>query len=284
VQPEPDAVAGALRRLEDRALREHLGAHAPARAQAICDPARRFPELVAAFGSARATHPPDATERAAMSQGASGAPIGELVERFVRASGPRFGTLVDVGCGRGAMATRLDGAYERYVGCDLVSYDGFPHAPNVDFVSADLNRAPFPLADGSADIVISVETIEHLENPRAFVRELVRIVRPGGRVVVTTPNQLSWLSMLTLLTKQQHNAFQEAPGLYPSHITALLEEDLVRIARECGLESIEIHHPGKGRIPMTSRSWPEWLPLNGRRFSDNVMLTAVKPSSEAAPR
>jgi 2-polyprenyl-3-methyl-5-hydroxy-6-metoxy-1,4-benzoquinol methylase len=178
------------------------------------------------------------------------------------------------------MATRLDGVYERYVGCDLVAYEGFPRAANVGFVQADLNRAPFPLADASADIVISVETIEHLENPRAFIRELVRIVRPGGRVVVTTPNQLSWLSMLTLLTKQQHNAFQEVPGLYPSHITALLEEDLCRIARECGLENIAIHHPGGGRIPMTSRSWPKWQPFRGRRFSDNVMLTAIRPGSE----
>ena len=72
------------------------------------------------------------------------------------------------------------------------------------------------LPDGCADAVVAVETIEHVENPRAFVRELTRLARPGGLVVVTTPNQLSLLSLLTLVTKGQFNAFEEAPGLYPA--------------------------------------------------------------------
>jgi 2-polyprenyl-3-methyl-5-hydroxy-6-metoxy-1,4-benzoquinol methylase len=122
-----------------------------------------------------------------------------------------------------------------------------------------------------------VETIEHLENPRAFVRELARLAKPGGTVLVTTPNQLSLLSKLTLLTRNQFNAFQEAPGLYPAHITALLEVDLRRIARETGLEGVEVHYSGFGRIPFTARHWPR--PLQGRAFSDNVALLARRPRS-----
>lgn len=75
--------------------------------------------------------------------------------------------------------------------------------------------------------------IEHLENPRAFIRVLVRLTKPGGWVFVTTPNQLSLLSQMTLMLKNQFNAFQEAPSLYPAHITALLEIDLIRITTEC---------------------------------------------------
>jgi glycosyltransferase involved in cell wall biosynthesis len=276
--PEPDAVATAVTRLmNDVAWRDRLGTNAPVRAKAICDPARRFPEIVAAFGSARAAPQVEVGARAAMSLGGSGAAIGDLVERVVRSSGGHFGTLVDVGCGRGSMAGRLRDRFDRYVGCDLVAYDGFPDGAWAKRVQADLNRTPLPLSDSCADLVVSVETIEHLENPRAFVRELARIVRPAGRVVLTTPNQLSLLNKLTLLTRNQHNAFQEAPGLYPSHITALLEEDLRRIARECGLERVEIHYPGGGRVPLTGRSWPHWIGLAGRGFSDNVLLTAVRP-------
>jgi len=275
--PEPDSVAAALRGLmDDRARLERLSARGPIRAKEVCDPTRRFPELVAAFAAARAAHV-DPKGRAAMSLGASGASIGALVERVVRASGEHFATVVDIGCGQGSMAGRLRDVFDRYVGCDLVAYDGFPDASWARLVQADLNRHPLPLADSCADLVVSVETIEHLENPRAFVRELARIVRPGGRVVLTTPNQLSWLNVMTLVTKNQHNAFQEAPGLYPSHITALLEQDLRRIASECGLENIEIHYPGAGRVPLTSRSWPDWPVLRGRRFSDNVLLTALRP-------
>ena len=277
VAPRAPAVAGALKRLMDEpSLVARLGADGPSRAEALCNPAVRFPELVGAYAAARGNRL-DSHERAAMSGGSSGPEIGDLVARVVRSKGERFGIIVDVGCGQGALADKLQGTFDRYVGCDLVAYEGFPKTYGADFVATDLNRHPYPFSDAFADLVCAVETIEHLENPRAFVRELTRIVRPGGRVIVTTPNQLSLLSRLTLVTKNQFNAFQEAPGLYPSHITALLEEDLQRIARECGLEDLEVHYPGGGRVPFTARSWPGRLGFEGRWFSDNVLLTAVRP-------
>jgi len=111
------------------------------------------------------------------------------------------------------------------------------------------------LPDGFADIVCSVETIEHLENPRAFVRELVRLVKPNGLVMVTTPNQLSLLSKLTLLIKNEFNAFQSSPDCYPTHITALLEIALIRIFQECGLNEIKVDYSNQGRIPFTDKNW-----------------------------
>ena len=71
------------------------------------------------------------------------------------------------------------------------------------------------------------------------MRQLTRVVKPGGVVIVTTPNQLSLLSKMTLVLKNQFNAFQS--GSYPAHLTALLEIDLVRMARECGLAEPVIH-------------------------------------------
>jgi hypothetical protein len=96
--------------------------------------------------------------------------------------------------------------------------------------------------------------------------------------VVTTPNQLSLLSKLTLVLKNQFNAFQEAPGLYPAHLTALLEVDLLRIARECGLADPTIRHTDSGRIPFTPWHWPRGF--RGRAFSDNVLLAALKQRHE----
>jgi 2-polyprenyl-3-methyl-5-hydroxy-6-metoxy-1,4-benzoquinol methylase len=182
------------------------------------------------------------------------------------------GTLVDVGCGQGAFRTASRHLVDRYIGVDIIQYEGFP--PDATFVSANLDRGQLPLEDGSADAVVSIETIEHLENPRAFMRELARLVRPGGVVVVTTPNQLSLLSLVTLFVKGQFNAFQEAPGLYPAHITALLPVDLTRMARECGLEDPAIRYTNIGRIPLTAFRWPGWM--RGQRFSDNLMLVARK--------
>jgi hypothetical protein len=93
-------------------------------------------------------------------------------------------------------------------------------------------------------------------------------------VVVTTPNQASWLSKLTFCVKSQFNAFQVAPGLYPAHRTALLPIDLVRIARESGLTQIQLDYTNSGRVPGTNLHWPAWL--KGRRFSDNVIVSAIK--------
>jgi SAM-dependent methyltransferase len=167
--------------------------------------------------------------------------------------------------------------FARYIGCDLVLYPGFPKGDWATFAQADLNYPPYPLPAGEADVATAVEVIEHLENPRAFVRELVRLVRPGGLLVITTPNQLSLLSKLTLCLKNQFNQFQEAPGLYPTHITALLEVDLRRIAAECGLVDVEVHPTNQGRIPRTRRHWPAQLGFGGRWFSDNIVLRARKP-------
>lgn len=223
-----------------------------------------------------------ASARAALSLGISNAPIYRLVARVLRESGGPVGTLVDVGCGRGGLAAVLTGLFERYVGCDLVAYEGFPQAPWARFVQADLNQTPFPLEPGSADAVVSTETIEHLENPRAFMRELVRLVKPGGRVVITTPNQLSLLSKLTLVVKNEFNAFQRGEGLYPAHITALVEQDLRNIAAECGLERVEIHYTDSGRMPFSRHHWPARLGLRGRWFSDNVLLVGWKSAGASS--
>jgi 2-polyprenyl-3-methyl-5-hydroxy-6-metoxy-1,4-benzoquinol methylase len=119
--------------------------------------------------------------------------------------------------------------------------------------------------------VVSVETIEHLENPRAFLRELARIARPGAPVIVTTPNQLSALSLLTLVTRQRFASFQDVH--YPAHRTALLEVDLRRIAAEIGLRDVVVRYTLAGRIVFTARHYPGWLArLAPRLSSDTVVL------------
>ncbi len=84
-------------------------------------------------------------------------------------------------------------------------------------------------------------------------------------------------SKLTLVLKNQFSAFQEAPGLYPAHIRALLEIDLIRIAKECGLSDINTDYSNQGRIPFTPWHWPTKLGFRGRTFSDNICLLGRKP-------
>jgi SAM-dependent methyltransferase len=222
---------------------------------------------------------PAVVSRALESGGASAVAIHAMVRRALGSRGLVPGVLLDVGCGGGELRTTLLGLHERYVGADVVRHEGFPAGE--EFVLVDLDRGRVDLPDGAADVVACVETIEHVENPRALLRELTRLTRPGGWLFVTTPNQLSAAAKLSLLLRNQYPAFVEAPGLYPAHISALLEVDLLRLARECGLVQVSIEYSGVGRVPLSSRHWPRFLARTtgalGRALSDNVMLCGQKP-------
>ncbi|HEX7174431.1 MAG TPA: methyltransferase domain-containing protein [Pyrinomonadaceae bacterium] len=211
--------------------------------------------------------------RARSSEGRSDHAIYAAVARALDERGAGGELLVDVGCGNGRLWPYVRARFARCVGVDLVRYEGLPH--DVEFVRAELNGEALPLADGSADAVVSAETIEHLENPRAFMRELARVVRPGGWVVVTTPNQLSLLSLLTLVVKRRHAAFQDVH--YPAHLTALLEVDLRRIAAECGLHDVTVEYTGQGRVVLTPWHYPRFLArLAPRLCSDNLLMIGRK--------
>ena len=106
--------------------------------------------------------------------------------------------------------------------------------------------------------------------------------RPGGWVVVTTPNQLSVLSLATLITKRRFSAFQDAH--YPAHRTALLEIDLRRAAGECGLELVEVLYSHAGRVPFTPWHYPLGLARQfPRALSDNLLIIGRRPRREGSP-
>ena len=178
------------------------------------------------------------------------------------------GALLDAGCGTGDLWRLLSTRFTSCIGVDAIRYPGLPD--EVIFRAANLDGA-LPLADASVDTAAAIEVIEHLENPRAFVRELTRVTKPGGWVVVTTPNQLSALSRLCFLGKGVFPAFQD--GDYPAHRTALLEVDLRRIAAECGLEEVTVAYTRWGRVPFTPWHYPGAVAaIAPRLFSDNVAI------------
>lgn len=66
--------------------------------------------------------------------------------------------------------------------------------------SVDLNQdAPLPFSDGSFDFIFCGEVIEHLFSPDYLLEEIFRLLKPGGYVVLTTPNLASWRNRVSLL-------------------------------------------------------------------------------------
>ncbi len=216
----------------------------------------------------------DVQMRARCSRGISNDAILRMVRRAIDRRGIGGDSLVDVGCGQGNLFDYVYPHFPRYIGVDAVRYESFP--AQAEFRQLDLDTQSIPLADGSADVVSATEVIEHLENPREFMRKLVRLAKPGGWIIVTTPNQLSLLSLVTLVFRKRFQAFQDVH--YPAHLTALLEIDLRRIALECGLTEVEFEYSLESRIPLTGVVYPAWLArLFPRALSDNILLVGRKP-------
>jgi hypothetical protein len=168
------------------------------------------------------------------------------------------GTLVDAGCGAGDLWRATGGRFGRCIGIDAARHPQLPE--DVAFHQTDLHGPRLPLADGVADATAAVA-----------MRGLARVTKRRGWVVVTTPNQLSALSLLTLLATGRFSAFQEADD--PAHRTALLEIDLRRIAAESGLEDIAIEFTRWGRLPLSGWHYPGPVAaLYPRRLSDNVAM------------
>lgn len=185
------------------------------------------------------------------------------------------GRLMDLGCGTGSFLRTAAG-----VGfTDLHGCDGFQHASHANspyqFHLIDLDRA-LALPGGDYDVITALEVVEHLENPRALLRLAWGALRPGGTLLVSTPNVEAASSLLSLAVRGYPSAF--APACYPAHITPLLAVDARRIAAELGAREITIDFTARGRIPGSSLHWPAMVArLAPRLFSDNYLMSCSKP-------
>jgi len=86
----------------------------------------------------------------------------------------------------------------------------------VDFAVADIQQMPFP--EAAFDTVFSCETIEHVPDPACAVRELARVLRPGGRLFLSTPNYLNIWILYRGFLRLVGRRFQEA-GQPINHLT-----------------------------------------------------------------
>ncbi|MDQ3156399.1 MAG: class I SAM-dependent methyltransferase [Actinomycetota bacterium] len=101
--------------------------------------------------------------------------------------------VLEAGCGEGYGAHLLAGHAKSLHALD---YDecatGHVRAAYPDVPVLRGNLVQLPYADASFDTVVSLQTIEHLWNQEAFIAECLRVLRPGGTIVVSTPNTLTF--------------------------------------------------------------------------------------------
>lgn len=120
--------------------------------------------------------------RAYATLGRSSERVYDMVVSAISRHHPGGGVLYDIGYGDGQLLRRLEKHFDRRIGVDIAHYAGVP--VDSEFVEANLEAGTIPLPAHSGDVVTAVETIEHIENPRAFVRQLVRPDRARVPIVV----------------------------------------------------------------------------------------------------
>ncbi len=105
-------------------------------------------------------------------------------------------TVVDIPAGRGVMSLEF-----KQRGAKVIALDLYPEKIEADIdekLSVDMNSR-FPLEDEVADIVLCQEGIEHVPNQLGLMEELNRILRPGGKLIITTPSLSHVRARLSML-------------------------------------------------------------------------------------
>ena len=119
-----------------------------------------------------------------------------LLKAYIAAKPLVKGDLLEVGCGEGRGVEVLLGQVDSYHGLDKI--------PEVienlkrRFPQASFEQAVIPpisaIASDQFDTVVSFQVIEHIENDRLFLQEIYRVLKPGGKAIISTPNIRQTLS------------------------------------------------------------------------------------------
>jgi SAM-dependent methyltransferase len=103
---------------------------------------------------------------------------------------PAPASVLDCGCGTGLLTRRLDAGMRRVVAVDHfapVLRKAARSAPRAECIEASLTQLPFD--DGCFDSAACLDVLEHVEDPRAVVAELARVVGSGGTLIVSMPHR-----------------------------------------------------------------------------------------------
>jgi len=195
--------------------------------------------------------------------------IKDHVERNKKNPDPRiFQTLrmlegkeiLDVGCSDGSILMLADQNLKIH-GIDVLESSieiakEFYSAPNLTYEVRDLLKQPF--SENSFDCVTFLETIEHVENPALYLREFYRILRPGGFVIISTPNATSLKNLLYALSyrrRKKREGIAMEISVEPKNTGTQIEHiynwdfpTLVRLLDRCGFEYVDHAYARAGPI------------------------------------
>jgi methionine biosynthesis protein MetW len=171
---------------------------------------------------------------------------------------------LDVGCGDG----RTSGLWLKQYGCDYVGVDisknALQAAKRLGLEVTQIEDAScLPFSEASFDAAVCVEVLEHLFEPHHAAAEVLRVLKPGGVLIVTVPNVAYWRRRLDLAVFGRWNPLGDTLSVQQPwrdpHIRFFNPKTLRAMLASVGFHSIEVSgHGGTflGDLPWIKRKLP----------------------------
>ena len=178
---------------------------------------------------------------------------------------PAGTTVLDAGCGEGyGLAMLADAGAARVIGVDLepavVAHAAATYAavdPRIEVIEAELGA--LPLADAEVALTVSFQVIEHLHDIPAYLASLRRVTRPGGRILIATPNRLTFTPDSDTPVNPFHTREFTAEELRSELVAAGLEvTGFLGVHHGSGLRAVEDAHGTSFPDLITATPPEEW--------------------------
>jgi SAM-dependent methyltransferase len=120
----------------------------------------------------------------------------------------------------------------------FAGFDGVPEDFDLEYHSVNIEKWTFPFADDSMDVIVFGEVLEHMTNdPMHAMREISRVLRPGGLLILTTPNAARIENVVALVEGRNLYDPYSRYGPYGRHNREYTRYELHRLMIYCGFEA-----------------------------------------------
>jgi SAM-dependent methyltransferase len=174
---------------------------------------------------------------------------------------PKTSPVLEVGCGDGSFTADLANKFSNVTAIDISAgqlAENAKRMPAIKFQQHDVSET-FPFPDASFDVIWCSEVLEHLFEPAFALREMHRILKPNGRLLVTVPYHGRFKNILISLFNWDEHFVPSSP-----HIRFYTNNSLSKIVSAAKFHSIKIKTCGMGR------------PLRDLFVATNILLRATK--------
>jgi ubiquinone/menaquinone biosynthesis C-methylase UbiE len=195
------------------------------------------------------------------------APWHELARKALAGVDLRGKKVLEIACGRGGFSRWLAEQGAKVTAADYspvaveLSRARLCDFPSCEAKQEDLQSLSFP--DGAFDVVISLETLEHLPSPITGLRELVRVTKHGGVLLLTGPNYLGSTGLYRIYRRLIGRPFTECGQ--PINQLLFLPWQVVRMrAAGCEIDRVDgvghyLYWPGRRPLRLASLDRFRWL-------------------------